>query len=207
MSQTMPLTDPQRTSALPTFAPLAEFLLDSGAYLDACELHGILCGFICGGLITPSAGWMQLLLLSAEENRRAELKACVNALFKVSLEQLSSFGFDFEILLPAAEPGQDLLLISSLSKWCENFLLGLSIAESGTRADKKTNEDAKTADIKKELQEAKEDVQSVSRIYNQVLQCQEEVDEEAFFSLLEHVRVAAMLIFTELNGRIRPTQH
>jgi len=204
MSQTTPL-DTRPASVLPAFAPLAEFLFDSGAYLDACELHGILCGFICGGLIAPNAGWMHLLLLSAEESRRSELKACVDALFKLSLDQLSSFGFDFEILLPTAEAGQDLLLISSLSKWCENFLLGLGIAESGTRTDKKISNDTK--EIKKELQEAKEDVQSVSRIYNQILQCHEEVDEEAFFSLLEHVRVAAMLIFTELNGRIRPTQH
>ena len=188
-------------TALPTYAPLNEFLFDSGAYLDACELHGMLCGFIAGGSATPNLAWMSLLLASAEENRRAELEACVTALFRVSLEQLSSFGFDFEILLPIAEPGQDLLLISSLSKWSEHFLLGLGIAESLMQSHKKTDS------VKKEMQEAKHDIREVSRIYNRVLQCQEPFDEEAFSSLLEHVRVSAMLIFTEQNGRIRPTQH
>lgn len=188
-------------TALPAYTPLNEFLFDSGAYLDACELHGMLCGFIAGGSATPNLAWMSLLLASAEENRRAELEACVTALFRVSLEQLSSFGFDFEILLPIAEPGQDLLLISSLSKWSEHFLLGLGIAESLMQANKKTDS------VKKEMQEAKHDIREVSRIYNRVLQCQEPFDEEAFSSLLEHVRVSAMLIFTEQNGRIRPTQH
>ncbi|MBP9725880.1 MAG: UPF0149 family protein [Gammaproteobacteria bacterium] len=192
-------------TVLPTYAPLNEFLFDSGAYLDACELHGMLCGFIAGGSATPNLAWMSLLLASAEENRRAELEACVTALFRVSLEQLSSFGFDFEILLPIAEPGQDLLLISSLSKWSEHFLLGLGIAESLTQSHKKTDETKKTQAI--DVQEAKSDIRNVSRIYNQILQCQEPFDEEAFSSLLEHVRVSAMLIFTEQNGRIRPTQH
>lgn len=189
-------------NTLPPYAPLAEFLFDAGAYLDAGELHGMLCGFICGGMVTPNVGWMSLLLAAAREERRTELEACVNTLFKISLDQLSSFGFDFEVLLPIAEPGQDLLLISSLSKWCEHFLLALGIVQEG-----KKMKGVKTPEEIPELKEAKKDIQNISRIYNQVLQCKEEFDEESFSSLLEHVRVAAMLIFTELNGRIRPTQH
>ncbi|MES2203923.1 MAG: UPF0149 family protein [Pseudomonadota bacterium] len=187
---------------LPPYAPLAEFLFDAGAYLDACELHGMLCGFICGGMEVPNVGWMSLLLAGAEEERRAELEACVNTLFKISLDQLSSFSFDFEVLLPIAEPGQDLLLISSLSKWCEHFLLALGVVQEG-----KKMKGLKPAKEIPELKEAKNDIQSISRLYNQVLQSKEDFDEESFSSLLEHVRVAAMLIFTELNGRIRPTQH
>lgn len=189
-------------TTLPPYAPLAEFLFDAGAYLDACELHGMLCGFICGGLTVPNPGWMSLLLAGAEEERRLELEACVNTLFKISLDQLSSFGFDFEVLLPIAEPGQDLLLISSLSKWCEHFLLALGVVQEGKKMKAVKN----TPELK-ELKEAKDDIHSISRLYNQVLQSNEDFDEESFSSLLEHVRVAAMLIFTELNGRIRPTQH
>ncbi len=188
-------------TALPQYAPLAEFLLDSGAYLDACELHGLLCGFISGGLTAPNMAWLALLLSSAQENRRVELDACVRALFDVSFQQLSSFGFDFEILLPTPEPDQDLLLISSLSKWSEHFLLGLGIAETLAHKSKAQKMD------KKGIKEAKEDIQRVSRIYNQILQCNEAFDEEAFTALLEHVRIATMLIFTELNSHIRPTQH
>ena len=120
-------------TTLPPYAPLAEFLFDAGAYLEACELHGMLCGFICGGLVAPNIGWMSLLLAGANEERRVELEACVNTLFKISLDQLSSFGFDFEVLLPIADIGQDLLLISSLSKWCEHFLLALGIVQEGKK--------------------------------------------------------------------------
>lgn len=190
-------------TTLPKFPPLAEFLSDSGAYLDACELHGLLCGFIAGGLDSPNTAWMTLLLASAEESRRIELEACVKALFDVSLYQLSSFSFDFEILLPTPEADQDLLLLSSLSKWSEHFILGLGIAEALTRTHKKKLDDERL----KSVNEAKQDIEKVSRIFNQVLQSHETFDEEAFVSLLEHVRIAAMLIFTELNGRIRPTQH
>lgn len=179
---------------LPPYAPLAEFLFDAGAYLDACELHGMLCGFICGGLTAPNVGWMGLLLAGAEEDRRIELEVCVKTLFKLSLDQLNSFGFDFEVLLPIAEPGQDLLLISSLSKWCEHFLLALGIVQEGKKMNTKTTQKSEKL---KELKEAKSDIHSISRIYNQVLQSKEDFDEESFSSLLEHVRVAVMLIFTD----------
>lgn len=191
-------------TTLPPYAPLAEFLFDAGSYVDACELHGMLCGFICGGLIAPNAGWMALLLAGAEEERRTELEICVNTLFKISLDQLSSFGFDFEVLLPIPESGQNLLLISSLSKWCEHFLLALGIVQEGKKM--KAAKGKKTQELK-EMKEAKSDIHNISRIYNQVLQSHEDCDEESFSSLLEHVRVSVMLIFTELNGRIRPTQH
>lgn len=193
-------------TVLPVYAPLSEFLFDSGAYAEACELHGMLCGFICGGLIAPNAAWLDLLLNSADENVRPQLAECVKQLFQISLEQLSSFSFDFEILLPEAEPQQELLLISKLSQWCEAFLLGLGIAEPAIR-QQSAGKVPLDKDSKKDLQEAKEDVRNVSRIYHQVLQCDEPFDEEAFFALLEHVRVSVMLIFTEQNGRIRPTQH
>lgn len=188
---------------LPHYKPLAEFLFDSGAYLDPSELHGLLCGFISGGLSSPNAAWIELLLAGAQEERRSELKTCILTLFDISFQQLSSFGFDFEILLPIPEPEQDLLPLSALSKWSEQYMLGLSIAEALSRETKKINSNQSN----KGLEEAKEDIQKVSRIYNQVLQCHEVFDEEAFTTLLEHVRIAAMLIFTELNGHIRPTQH
>lgn len=199
MSQTISTTGSLHTT-LPAYAPLAEFLFDSGAYLEACELHGMLCGFICSGLIAPNAVWMNLLLLSTHEERRREVELCVDNLFKIILHQLSSFSFDFEILLPEAEPEQSLLLISKLSQWSENFLLGLGLAE-GKNKPKSTQDNNKS----KELTEAKNDIQQISKVYHQVLQCDEPFDEEAFTSLLEHVRVSVMLIFTELNGRVRPT--
>lgn len=189
-------------TALPPYTSLAEFLSEAGSYLDACELHGMLCGFICGGMVTPNAGWMTLLLAAADESRRTELEMCVNTLFKISLDQLSSFGFDFEVLLPSPDSEQDLLLMNALSKWSEHFLLALGIIQEG----KKIKGIKNTEEIK-ELKEAKSDLHNISRLYNQMLQTHEDFDEEAFSSLLEHVRVAVMLIFTELNGRVRPTHH
>lgn len=182
--------------SLPTYTPFADFLFDSGTYLEACELHGMLCGFICNGLVAPNAVWMSLLLLSTDESRRIQVEKQVNDLFRASLEQLESFGFDFDILLPTPEEGQDLLAISKLSQWSESFLLGLQ-ATSGTSPKKHS----------KDVEEAIDDIKKVSRIYNQVLQCNEPFDEEAFTALLEHVKVSVMLIFTELNGRVRPTKH
>lgn len=181
---------------LPNYAAFADFLLDSGAYLEACELHGMLCGFICNGLVAPNAIWMNLLLLSVNDSQRTAVERQVNELFKISLDQLASFGFEFDLLLPASEEGQDLLGISKLSQWSESFLLGLQ-ATSGKSPQKWS----------KDVEEAIDDIRKVSKIYNQVLQCKEPFDEEAFTALLEHVKVSVMLIFTEVNGRVKPTRH
>lgn len=197
--------DARHAQALPDYASLAQFLLESGAYLEACELHGMLCGFICAGSVAPNATWLNLLLISATDEYRSEVEALVNQLFRCSLEQLSSFSFDFEVLLPTAESPNTLLPISKLSQWCESFLLALNVAEP--KKGKNTARKATDKGMDKEIDEAKEDIKKVSRVYYQVLQCNEPFDDEAFSALLEHVRVSVMLIFTEQNGRIRPTQH
>jgi uncharacterized protein YgfB (UPF0149 family) len=109
---------------------------------------------------------------------------------------LASFGFEFDLLLPTPEEGQDLLGISKLSQWSESFLLGLQA--TATKSSEK---------LSKDVEEAIDDIKKVSKIYNQVLQCNEPFDEEAFTALLEHVKVSVMLIFTEVNGRVKPTKH
>lgn len=182
--------------SLPSYTLLADLLRDSDAYLEACELHGMLCGFICNGLVAPNPIWMNLLLLSAQEGCRAEIEKQVDALFRVSLEQLSSFGFEFDFLLPTVEADQSLIALNKLSQWCDNFLL--SLQATATKSKKNRS---------KEVEEAQEDIKKISRIYHQALQCHEPFDEEAFTVLLEHVKVSVMLIFTEVNGRVEPTKH
>ena len=82
-------------------------------------------------------------------------------------------------------------------------MLGLSVADAVTDAYKNKFNAMQLPSVK----DAKKDIQDISRIYQQALESGEDFDDDAFTTLLEHVRVVAMLIFTELNGRLRPTHH
>jgi len=187
----------------PSYVFITLLLAESGAYLEATELHGLLSGFACGGLTEPNPAWMSLLLATSSTNRRVELEGCVRALFSAIYQQLSSFGFDFDVLLPSEESEPGLLRLRALSKWSENFMLGLSVADAVTDAYKNKFNAMQLPSVK----DAKKDIQDISRIYQQALESGEDFDDDAFTTLLEHVRVVAMLIFTELNGRLRPTHH
>lgn len=195
-------------SSLPAYLPLVDYLLSAGTYLEACEIHGMLCGFICNGLLAPNTVWMNLLLLSTHEGERDAVERKIQHLFEGSLQQLSSFGFEFDLLLPeftelsehsALSRGREdgrLLPLSKLSQWCEYFLMGLSATTKKT-----TSKDSRSAS------EAEDDIRKISRIYPEVLQSKESFNEDTFMELLEHVKVAVMLIFLERNGRTQPTKH
>ena len=131
--------DARHAQSLPEYSPLAELFLDAGAYLEVCELHGMLCGFICAGLLAHNTTWLHLLLMSAREDYRSQIEECVTRLFRISLEQLSSFSFDFEVFLPSTDEPQTIFYISKLSQWCECFLLALTIATPSEKPGSKNS--------------------------------------------------------------------
>ena len=74
-------------------------MADANAYLGPAELHGMLCGFICHGDLVPEPGCMDLILNDADEHEYEQLIKQIKLLFSLSLQQLSDFGFEFELLL------------------------------------------------------------------------------------------------------------
>ncbi|MCK9504481.1 MAG: UPF0149 family protein [Porticoccaceae bacterium] len=170
-----------------TFKELALCLEVEGFQETPSEMHGLLCGRIAGGERLSGDKLAQALIESLDSDE--ELVA--NAL--VSLEQLyasivaafESADLSFKVLLPDEDwPLADRVM--ALSDWCQYFLSGLG--DSGLRGE---------ANLSADVKDAIGDLAAIARVGYEG--DGEEDDEADLFELEEFVRMAAMLIFAELN--------
>ncbi|MGD9660097.1 MAG: UPF0149 family protein [Porticoccaceae bacterium] len=170
-----------------TFKELALCLEVEGFQETPSEMHGLLCGRIAGGERLSGNALAQALIESLDSDE----ELVTNAL--VSLEQLyisivaafESADLSFHALLPDDDtPLADRVM--ALSDWCQYFLSGLG--DSGLRGE---------VNLSEEVKGAIGDLAAIARVGYEG--GGEEDDEADLFELEEFVRMAAMLIFTELN--------
>jgi uncharacterized protein YgfB (UPF0149 family) len=171
------------------YRTLDDWLVDQDADIRASEIQGLLAGLLAASRHVKPEEYAGRLAEYAdlELSRFAEIAAPLETLFQTLRDSWDEMGLEFELLIP-----EDDELIEeradALGAWCEAFLAGLGL--SGTF----TQETQLTGDARQAL----EDLSEIARI---------EVDEsddaleKAFADVSEHVRLAALLVATELNGQ------
>lgn len=165
---------------LPLYENVASALTAAEAVISPSEVHGMLCGFICGGRDVDPQAWLKSLFGEVNVNAQALLD-----LHAYSVDRLIEMDFDFMILLPDDE--QDLeVRAEALSTWCQGFVAGLGLADVKA-------EQLQQADVQEVLQSFSE----VSRIDFSEVDTDEE-DEQAYVELVEYTRMATLLVFGEL---------
>jgi uncharacterized protein YgfB (UPF0149 family) len=166
---------------LPDHAELTAELQALEASVDACELHGALCGFLSGGGKHDRQGWLPQVmadpLLSPPDP-----DGPLDRLYSASTRQLDSPDFEFEMLLPAgdrpvSERGDGLVA------WSRGFLGGFGLA----------------AGAKPPLsEESEEALGDIARIAASDLSYEDpEADEAALAEVSEFIRVAALLLHSD----------
>lgn len=114
-------------------------------------------------------------------NTEAQQWLCL--LYGYTIDELEDNQLNFMPLLPDDE---DPLIarLGSLAEWCSGFLAGFGT--SGSR---------KVEDFNEEVLDALRDIQQISQVDSEIEE--EEEGEAAYFEVLEYVRMAALMIFTE----------
>ena len=169
----------QPASAL--FEALSQSQLMQSLGVDVPELHGSLCGYLCGGGQANAENWLSLVL-SDEAIHEVEPGSDLARLYDATCAGLASEQFEFNLLLPdteapVAERGDALL------SWCRGFLGGVGL--SG-------------ADLKSMSEETQDSLSDMGRIAASELSYDDaDIDEEAFEEVAEFVRVAAMLLHSD----------
>lgn len=163
-------------SVLPSHADVAAETDRLKLGIDASELHGAFCGWLCGG---GDAGddWLERLTL--EPASAPSVDGALDALRTVSAEQLGDPDFAFELLLPADETplGER---ADALLAWCRGFLGGFGLAAGATPA------------LSPEGEEALADLGKIAA--SQLSYDDPDNDEAALEEVAEFVRVAALLL-------------
>lgn len=164
---------------LPAHAEVQTEIQSLQLSVDASELHGSLCGLLCGAAPPPRGQWLQRLALEPGSGGQPREDGPLDRLYLASAGQLEDPELGFELLLPddarPVEQRGDALL-----GWCRGFLGGFGLS-AGPRPP-----------LSPEAGEALEDL---ARIAATDLSYEEaEADESALAEVSEFVRIAALLL-------------
>jgi len=180
----------QTSPDFPTFDAMDQALRRVEAPADASEVHGSLCGLVCGLGPGGQSVWLADTLSEAPANGKlpAQTDELLTALAASTCANLEGGDLTFQPLLPNDE--QSLAeRVDSLAQWCLGFNHGLFVAARIGDAEVELN-CGNTAEIVRDFSELA-----------QVAVGDEEPDaagEDAYAELVEYVRVSVQLVYEEL---------
>ena len=176
-----------------TFEQLEDLFYQLKIQASPSGFHGFLCGRLsCGpvqmdDLINSSSAWLGL-----EEEAAEGAFGTLESFYESTLSDLQDISFLFKPLLPDDElPIAERLI--SVGDWCSNYLSGLG---EGMGAEFEVSEDGK---------EALQDIAAIGQISTDLDSDEAEAEAEAedgekdYLELVEYVRIAVQLIFSDLD--------
>lgn len=168
--------------SLPKYTELLKVLSDTQLKLHPSQVHGLICGILCGNP-NNDAAWEELITGSEKKGKTHDM---LQELHDLSAQQLKDFLFEFQLLMP--EDSNDLPeRAEALTLWCQGFLTGLKLAQVQL-IDREPSE----------LTEAINDLIEIAKMnYDEVVASEE--DEAAYVELVEFVRMAVILIYQDLH--------
>lgn len=162
----------------------------SSQLFTPAEVHGLLSGIICANFRALSADTLlEVGFFSfAEEGLSDKQVKLLSTLYEVTKEKITNMEFDFQLFLPP----DDVSLLErakALGEWCQGFMSGFGLA--GGQLNEKEHFDAVDA-LKKISEAAQVDYQHLTI---------SEADEAAFMEVVEYIRMAVLVIFSDLNSK------
>lgn len=166
-----------------------ESLLDQHELMvSPSELHGVVCGLLCGGVSGADRQWLQELaaLVNNGEALSAEVRGWVVQLFEKTQETFRD-QTGLELLLPADEADLSERL-GAMSEFVQAFLAGFAVAQKNL------------SKASEELQEIIKDLSSISLLDDEYDDSLGDENEDAFYVVYEHVKLGMMLAFEEFGA-------
>ncbi|WP_108649656.1 UPF0149 family protein [Dongshaea marina] len=176
------------TNKCPSYTDVAELFEQQELMTSPTEVHGLLTGFVAGGVSLKDRSWLgELDDLLNDGNPLAE--SCSETLERLTrciCEQLTERDGLFELMMPKSELPLDERL-EYLSEWAQAFLVGLGLMQQ------------KLNQASEELQEMIQDISSITQVSLDFEQ-EDESGEEAFMVLYEHLRLGVLMTFEEYGA-------
>ncbi|MBB1272608.1 MULTISPECIES: UPF0149 family protein [Psychromonas] len=175
------------SAVLPSFDKISQALEGAELFTNAAETHGVLSGFVCGGIALDDKSWQPLFNDVVNEGMALPqpIKKLVADIYSEVVKQCADDGLGFNLLLPDDEKPLD-ERAEAMAQWAQGFLVGFGMVQQA-------------------LNQASEDVQEVIRDIRDISQLSldfEQEDEEseiAFAEIVEYLRVSAMLCFNTFS--------
>ena len=165
------------SASLPALPEIAAACQALRLGVSASELHGGLCGWLCGGG-EDSPQWLRRVLVDDDLSVPVEGDP-LDDLRRASVAQLEDRDFGFELLLPDVEASLE-ARSGALFDWCRGFVGAFGLAAGATPP------------LSEEGSEALADLAQLARATAEP--DGDEEDEAAYAEIEEFVRVAALLL-------------
>ena len=152
-------------------------LSQQGVIVDAAEVHGILCGMLCGGMSLTDQKWLEALSETINQGDAFSdpTQHLLNSLFNQTCQQLLEPEFALNLLLPDDQaPIND--RGAALINWVQGFMLGFGLHQQ-------------------DLMQCSDDVKEAL-----------EESEKALLEVEEYVKISAILCFSELGQSLLDDQ-
>lgn len=171
------------------YTAFATLLSSNGHPVSPAELHGLLLGRSCAGAGFDVDSWLadaaQLLESEPVDNVRNALIG-LQEMVKAELT-----GEDITIVLLL--PGDDQPLTeraAALGQWCQGFLSGFGLNAGGK-------------DLSSEVNEVLQDLSAISQVQDALEESED--GESDYMEVMEYLRVAPLLLYTELAKPVAAT--
>lgn len=184
------------------FEPLVDELQQQEVLHSPSELHGVMCGLLSTGHGQTDEDVLAVLAAHAEAGRWQPTAASLWLEVRdLAVEAFTGEGLEFYLLLP--DDTEELgVRVAALGQWCEGFLVGFGTGTAGT----------KESQLSPSLQESIRDIAAISQV--ELPDENNEEEEDLYAQIVEHTRMAALMVFTELALEARkekpatePTRH
>lgn len=172
----------------PDYEKLATLLSTSNIFNSVSELHGVVSGQICAGVLIVKAE-LTRQLMGIDEPFSSVIEQLVVRLGKELIEQLEEGDFSFQPLLP--DDDEELTIrLHALGEWCEAFNVGFGGGFG--KGDQS---------ILEETREVLKDFSEISQIENaEQNQTEQEENEQSYMEIVEYVRMAVATVYMQ-NGK------
>ena len=169
------------------FDDFCELLMPLGALNSPAELHGLLCGKLCGGMNLSREQWLNDAwdLLDAAVQPDGQAQDYVAALYEITTAQLSSGEYDLQPFLPD-DDGELEERTQALSQWCHGFLGGFGSAGIDPKAE-----------FSGDQAESLRDIAAIVQVTADEEDRDSEQQEADFLELMEYVRIIAMNFYED----------
>lgn len=152
--------------------------------VTASDLHGALCGFLCGGAHADAHNWLGALAIEPVESIAGKAHPMIDRLYAECRDQLDDVELSFEPLLPDVDETLA-ARAEALVEWCRGFLGGIGLA--GADSSSSLSDDGS---------EILKDFAAIAATHFEFKDAEE--DETALYEVIEFIRVGVLLLHTEL---------
>lgn len=161
---------------------------------SAAEVHGLIAGLLSAGVAPDAQQLLPVLhdFLNDGQALPAEVKQHVAGLIELTHKELAQNDFSFSMLLPSDDDSLPERL-DAMVEWTQAFLVGFAVQQTDLSL------------VSDDVREALDQLSEVTRIdIHTTDDGSSEENEEAYFLVLEHIRIMALACYTEVGQKFSP---